>query len=260
MSEFNPSWSFPPPSLALSSTEIHVWCASLVQSDSDVDKIMSILSEDEYQRAKQFHFVKHQRRFSWARGVLRLLLGQYLGREPRELQFQYGRYGKPALPEGAGGESLSFNVSHSGDLALYAITSVDVSSLVGIDVEYLRPVTNLEQLVQRFFSPQEQVEFAQIPASQKEAAFFRGWTCKEAFIKAIGEGLTFSLREFDVCLSPEKPAQLLRIRGDQNLAQSWKLRTFTTLDQYNAALAIDFNKSVSAADVSIKTYQFVNHF
>lgn len=252
-------WSIPPAPLILSVPEVHLWCVSLTQPEPLLAEMITILSEDERERAARFQFPRHQQRFIGARGVLRILLGKYLQREPQTLKFCYGSQGKPALVEGAGGDRLSFNISHSEDIALYAITLREVSTAIGIDIEYLRSITNMERLVKRFFSLSEQREFEQLPENQKTATFFRGWTCKEAFIKAIGDGLSFPLNKFDVCLSPDSPPQLLAIGGDESLTRFWKLAEFKPLENYQGALAIRVHSSIPLEALVITTYQFLPH-
>ena len=108
-----------------------------------------------------------------------------------------------------------------------------------IDLEYIRSVPDAEEIAARFFSCQENAVFRALPPEQKQAAFFNCWTRKEAYIKAIGDGLAFSLDQFDVSLSPGEPARLLGIKGSSAAAAHWSLQELTPAPGYVAALAVE---------------------
>lgn len=187
--------------------------------------------------------------FVVARGVLRMLIGRYLVQPPQDIVFTYSKYGKPALPLLQDGSNLQFNVSHSGGLALLAFCW---DAAVGIDVERKRPLPHSEQIAERFFSEQENQIFKSLPAEQRSPAFFNGWTRKEAYIKAIGEGLSCPLDAFDVTLAPGEPARLLRIHGRKQAASAWSLHAFTPRPDYTAALA------VTGRDWQLSFWQWLN--
>lgn len=154
--------------------------------------------------------------------------------EPGRLNFCYGSHGKPALAEGSGEDALRFNVSHSHGLALFALTR---DREVGVDLEYVRSDLELEEIAARFFSPQEAATLRSLPAEMRTEAFFAGWTRKEAYIKARGEGLSLALDGFSVSLVPGEPAMLLNTRGDPSEAARWTLRELKSGPGYAAALA-----------------------
>ena len=213
-------------------TELHVWRAVLDQPQTVAQRWHDQLAPNEQARAKRFHFERDRRRFIVARGVLRSILATYLNALPAQLTFDVGAYGKPSLPD----QSLQFNMSHSHELAVYAIT---LNQAVGIDVEYmLRPVADIDQLVDRFFSANESAVYHALPPDEKHSAFFRCWTRKEAYIKAIGEGLSHPLDRFDVAFAPDQAPAVLSIDGDQAAAQRWSLFHFESDTDYVGAVAI----------------------
>jgi len=219
---------------SLESGEVHVWRIELVQPDDVLDGFWTTLGADETDRANRFHFEKHRRAFVAGRGFLRDVLGRYLNAKPESLRFYYGSYGKPALNGEHIHTRLRFNMSHSHNLALLAVTE---NNQIGVDVEYMRADFATADIAQRFFSPAEVECFNALAEEERVAAFFRCWTRKEAFIKATGKGLSQSLDSFDVTLAPEAAAELLRV--DQEDASRWFLSDLDAGGEYAAALAVE---------------------
>jgi phosphopantethiene--protein transferase domain len=222
-------WSSPPESLSLQTGEVHVWRIDLQQPGSLLEKFRSTLEADELQRASRFHFEKHRSGFVVARGFLRDVLSRYLETRPEALKFSYGDYGKPAL---AG--RLHFNLSHSHEVALLAITE---DRQVGVDVEHIRADFATEDIARRFFSRSEVESFNRLPTEEQVAAFFKCWTRKEAFIKATGRGFSQPLDEFDVTLAPEVAAALLRVHEDD--ASRWSISDIDVSEHYAGALVVE---------------------
>jgi len=187
-------------------------------------------------RARRFHFQRDSERFIVTRGLLRCILGRYLGIEPGRLRFVYNSYGKPALATASDEGALCFNLSHSGGLALYAVAR---GRQVGIDLERIRAVPEIEQIAQRFFSSREYAAFRSLAAGLRQEAFYSCWTRKEAYIKARGQGLSLPLDQFDVSLVPGEPARLLDVRGDSQDGHHWLLRELEPGPGYVAALAVE---------------------
>jgi 4'-phosphopantetheinyl transferase len=233
-----PAWPSPPENPPLVTGETHVWSASLLQPASRLQTLRQTLTPDEQARADRFYFDEHRHRFIAARGILRALLGRYLALKPETIRFAYNDYGKPSLavPEAS---SLRFNVSHSGDMALYAVTH---TQQIGVDIELLREVSDIQQIVQRFFSPQEQAEWLRLPVGQQTTGFFNCWTRKEAYIKARGQGLSLPLEQFDVSLTPNRPARLLADRHYQDIA-NWSLESLEPAPGYVGALVVEVPSS-----------------
>ena len=230
------SWHPPPPTLPLGRDEVHVWRASLDPPASKAQTLQSTLATDELERAERYHFQRDRRRFIVARGVLRAILGRYTGMEPLQLRFCYGFRGKPMLAREHGTSSLRFNVSHSCDLALYAVTR---DRKVGIDLERIQPDLTGEELAERFFSPREVAILRALPRDEQPQAFLSCWTRKEAYIKARGDGLALPLDRFDVSFGPGEPAALLGVKGDPQEAARWSLQELEPGPGYVAALAVE---------------------
>ena len=196
----------------------------------------SILSPDEAARADRFVFDRDRSRFVACRKVLRTLLSHYLGVQAPEVVLEYTRYGKPYLPRTSGREPLEFNVSHCEDWALIGITP---GRRLGVDLERLRVLDDLDGLARSVFSPRELAVLAKLPEEQRSEAFFNCWTRKEAFIKACGEGLSHPLQEFDVTLAPGEPAAILAIRSGEGSVGDWSLTDLRLLPGYIGAAAAD---------------------
>lgn len=210
-------WLSAPAHPSLPAGETHVWRASLERGGAQRAALYDTLSGDERARADRFHFERDRNHFIVARGILRQLLARYLGCQPAELGFVYGPRGKPAVatPVMRGGSlvqdaALHFNLSHSHGLALFAFAR---GAELGVDVEHIRPDFDSAEIAERFFSAREQAELRALPSAQRAEAFFNGWTRKEAYIKAMGAGLSIALDSFDVTLAPGAPARLLAVRG-----------------------------------------------
>jgi len=154
--------------------------------EEDPDPFRGLLSEDERVRAGRLRGPHGADRFTVGRGILRSILGRYLSRRPEELFFAYGANGKPALA-GNWQERLSFNVSHAGSLEIFVIAN---GFEVGVDVEEIRPISDLEATASIIMSEAELAEFKRLPASMKLDRFFTMWTCKEAILKALGSGFS----------------------------------------------------------------------
>lgn len=183
---------------------VHVWQSALDVPAARLDALHTHLTPDEVARAERYRFVAPGRRFVAARGLLREILGAYLDVAPAELRFQQNAWGKPLLAQPR--DALQFNLAHTDDLLLVAVTA---DRAVGIDVERVRPVQNLDGLVARTFSPTERAAFHALPRSQRLEAFFATWTRKEAYMKARGLGFRLPLGAFDVTVAPDAPPQVL---------------------------------------------------
>ncbi len=235
MTDIDSSWPPPLPDLALSCDSVHVWRASLEQPAARVRQLAQTLSNDERARADRFHFERHRRRFTVGRGVLRAILGRYLGIEPHRVQFRYGPRGKPYLAIESGECALHFNLAHSHELALYAFTR---GRELGIDLEHVHPMPDAEQIGAQFFSARENVALRALPSHQKLKAFFNCWTRKEAYLKATGTGLARPLDEFDVSLAPGEPARLLHVHREPQEAARWSLQALAPGNGYVGAVII----------------------
>jgi 4'-phosphopantetheinyl transferase len=212
--------------------EVHVWRTTLDMVPSGLVQLRQILSLGEQERVSRFQFEVDRRRSVIGRGCLRLLLGQVLNLPANELQFEDDVFGKPSLlVEEA--FSLEFNVSHSGDMVLIAITR---GRAVGVDVEKIRTDLDIESVAAQFFSANEYRVLASLSGPTRYQAFFTCWTRKEAYLKARGVGLSLPLDQFDVSFLPDEEPRLLATRPDPVEASRWKLQTLDLSDDYAAAL------------------------
>jgi 4'-phosphopantetheinyl transferase len=234
--EPKPKWHLPPKELVIRDDEAHVWLTELNLRPSLLENLKNTLSTDELARANRFHFEKDRHHFIAARGVLRMILGSYLKLNPNRLNFTYNTQGKPKIVNEMDYDYLKFNLSHSHGLALYAVT---LGRELGIDIERVRTNLSFEKIAKRFFSPSEFKMLVALPPSERIEGFFNCWTRKEAYIKAIGEGLSIPLDQFDVTLNPSDEAKILRIKGDPILASSWSLYPLIPAPGYVGALAVE---------------------
>lgn len=218
----------------LTEKEVHIWFVSFNQSVSQFQKLSKILSQDERMRTERFHFEKDKKRFIMSRGILRMFLGFYLNIEPIRVQFFYGKNGKPAIANHSN-RIIHFNMSSSDGLALYAFTR---DCEIGVDIERIRDIHEMDRIAECFFSVRENTSFQALPKSKKKEGFFNCWTRKEAFIKAIGDGLAFPLAKFDVELVPGKEARLLSIKGNSKAASQWFLQKLKPSPGFIAAVAV----------------------
>lgn len=228
-------WETFPANLPLSKKEVHIWRADLDLQIISIQKFHQTLSTDERARAERFRFEQDRKRFVIGRGILRIIIGRYLNIEPSRLEFCYGKSGKPTLANTFGKETILFNMSDSGRLALYGFTR---NHEIGVDIEHIRDIPEMEQIAERFFSDGENAVFHALPNGKKKEAFFNCWTRKEAFIKAKGQGLKLGLNQFEVSLAPGERAALLNINTDNQEASHWSLRDLDPGPGFVAALAV----------------------
>jgi 4'-phosphopantetheinyl transferase len=229
------SRSQPPETLALAVRRVDIWKVSLEQtamSDSD----SCCLSADENARAKRFHFVSDRIRFAHCRVVLRALLARYLSIPANEILFDYTPTGKPEIAPEQNPRALRFNVSHSGEKALVAI---GCQRRIGVDIERIRNNAETLALADRFFSERERSGLRAMPEHLRLPGFFACWTRKEAFPKAIGDGLSSPLSEFSVTTHPDLEPELEEIRGNREVRKQWFLGDLGVGDGYRSSIAVE---------------------
>ncbi|HUO86882.1 MAG TPA: 4'-phosphopantetheinyl transferase superfamily protein [Thermoanaerobaculia bacterium] len=218
--------------------EVEVWTVGLDLPAAAVTDLARLLSAEERARAERFRFARHRRRFTVGRGVLRILLGRAVGVDPGRVTFRYGAKGKPYLagPASRGREpEIHFNLSNSDELAVIALCR---EADLGADVERLRPMPDGLAIAERFFSAAERRVLAAEPGERRDESFFRCWTRKEAYLKAVGDGITVRLDAFDVTLAADEPPRMLSIDGDPGRAADWELVHLEPAPGYLGALAL----------------------
>lgn len=211
----------------------HVWSLSLAASEATRSWLRTTLSAEERERADRFAFDRDRSAYVVAHGALRQILARYARRNPSELRFAEGPKGKPWLLEGAG---LEFNLSHSGGFAVVGVTR---GARIGVDVETRRRMDDMSSLARHCFAPAEVRELESLPHAARLDAFFNAWTRKEAYIKAIGDGLSCPLESFEVTMAPRDEVRLRSINGSAADADRWSLRAFAPAPGVTAAVAID---------------------
>jgi 4'-phosphopantetheinyl transferase len=237
---------WPPP--ALGAEAVHVWRISLAPAGLAERMLGGHLSAADWQRAETFRTEPARREFVLGRGALRAILAPYVGCQPAELTLETGPHGKPGLAGPAHGTEVQFSIAHTQDLALVAVTR---GRPIGVDVERLRPITDVQGIAERFFSDPEREALKPLAGTAEELnAFFRCWTRKEAYIKATGEGLGRGLDGFAVTLLAGDPARLAWCRDDPEAPARWSFASLAPAPGYEAALA------VAGALASVRTWQF----
>jgi len=192
------------------------------------------LDDEEQRRAAHFKFDRDRRRFIAAHAATRVVLGRYIGIDPAQVQFGVGHRGKPYLIEAA--VDVRFNLSHSGERALLAVT---LGREVGVDLEQWRTLDDLFALAERVFSPAEIARLRQAPEALRHEVFFRVWSRKESFIKARGDGVYFPLAGFDVSTEAEGQQLLLACTASPDDMQRWTTRALQSEPGYSAAVTVE---------------------
>ena len=200
--------------------EVHVWWLDLASPRWPLAELSGWLGANEAAQAARFHFDVHRLRYIAAHGQMRALLAAYLGSAPQELRFEREERGKPRLAHTGAHELLSFNLSHSEDQGLLAISR---GTTLGVDIEVQRPLSDLDALARSHFAAQELQTLHRLPPARHHDAFFAAWTRKEAYVKALGAGLSVPLDGFEVTVHPDEPAALRSIGGSETAAREWTL-------------------------------------
>ncbi|MDF5724788.1 MAG: 4'-phosphopantetheinyl transferase superfamily protein [Rhizonema sp. PD37] len=224
----NNQWLPTPADLTLLQNDVHVWRINLDRPEAQLQHLAETLSSDEVGRAKRFYKEQHRQRFIAGRGILRTILGRYLNVDPQKLQFNYEPLGKPVLADTFSESKLWFNLTHSQGLALCAVSC---DRPIGVDLEYVRSISDVLTLAERYFSPREYDVMRSLPPNQVEEVFFRYWTCKEAYLKATGVGLA-QLEQIEISLTPGEKAKLVT-------EQQWSLLELVPEQNSVAAIAVE---------------------
>jgi 4'-phosphopantetheinyl transferase len=209
---------------------IEVWWTALDVAEST---LAALLSADEQERAARFAFERDRRRFIVAHGTLRAILADYVGCAPRALRFEREASGRPRLAGAHNPDALDFNLAHSHEVAVYAIA---YRRRLGIDLEYVRPIDDLTGLARVAFSAAEQASLAALPPAERLGRFFDCWTCKEAYVKARGDGLSAPLQAFDIALDGDESPALRAHRLDPGEVERWWFERLAVAPGHVAAL------------------------
>jgi 4'-phosphopantetheinyl transferase len=214
-------------------TKVFDAVAAPLDAEPEVVRVATaLLSPSERQRADRFAFERDRRRFIVARARLRQLLAARLDIQPEKIELLYGPHGKPAVAD----SDLHFNVSHCDNLAVYAFSW---GHEIGVDVEAVRWFVDAGDIAARFFSRRENVAYAALDPLDKPLGFFNCWTRKEAFIKALGDGLDHPLDSFDVSLAPNEPPKILRVDNTPGERCGWSVESFVPMPGFVAAVVTE---------------------
>ena len=215
----------------LADNQVHIWQVSL---DRPVSRFHRLVSPDERNRAKRFHFERDGNRFIVRRGILRTILGSYLNIEPGAIRLYFGSNNKPVLVDELNKADLHFNLSHSGGLGIYAFSH---GHEIGVDIEYVRDIPEMEQLAGQILTPKEKAEFKTLSKSKRKEAFFDCWTRKEAFVKATGDGLSRSLNEIEISPVAGDSGKILAANAISFDSSQWFVYDLNINGGYKAAFA-----------------------
>jgi 4'-phosphopantetheinyl transferase len=213
----------------VSADAVEVVATRLDAAPEAVGELHALLSDAEQRRASRIPFGRDRRRFIVARARLRQLLGARLGVRPESVELAYGAHGKPALAASFADSGLRFNTSHCDDVAAYVLV---FGREIGIDIEAVRVMRDADDLAARFFSDGERAAYQALEPPDRPLGFFNCWTRKEAFIKALGDGLNHPLDAFDVSLTPGEPARLLNVCG-------WRMTSFSPAPGFVGAVVTE---------------------
>jgi 4'-phosphopantetheinyl transferase len=225
------SWRAPSEHELRADQEIHLWQATLDRPALDVQRMGGLLSIDERGRAEQFRREIDSDRFIVRRGLLRTILARYLHTEPNSVQFESGAHGKLHLAGKFALSNLDFSMSHSQGESLIAVGR----GPVGVDLECIRPLPDVAKLLDECLSPPEKEQLSYSILLDPLYCFYKCWTCKEAYLKALGIGLTLELRSVRVCFSAAETGGRAEVCSSQ--AESLFVRSFSPMDGYIAAAA-----------------------
>lgn len=219
----------------LSEGEVHLWRVSLDQFEMS-PLLCATLSADEQVRRNSFRSEREWKRFVVGRVLLRAILGRYLGIIPGEIRLCYNRRGKPSLGGPQEARRVRFNLSHSGGLALYAVT---LDREIGVDLERVSDIPGLQQIADRFFSRHERALIHDLRDVQKGEAFFRIWTRKEALLKARGQGLSGLTATAGDPMDWTSVRSLRDLCPKRNRSSGWSIAELGHLPGFAAAIAVE---------------------
>lgn len=225
---------------------VHVWKARIDVEPSNLDRLAALLSRDERDWGAPSSRRSGHGKFIATRGLLRVLLGTYLGIEPVEIQFEYGDFGKPYLTSPQPAQGICFNLSHSGGIALVAVSS---NRRVGVDIECLKFGRAISDLVAQSLTERERQKWSNAIPSDRRNIFYRYWVRKEAYLKGVGSGLTSPIHRVDVSNCNPLGNHLVTTPVSDGFECPWKIYDLQIpgSDDVVAALAIENVDPVAAA-------------
>ena len=231
--------------------EVHIWSAVLDQPKTVIDGYYSILSDYEREMVNKYKSEELKNRQIISKGVLRVLIAKYTNFSPNEINLYYNEFGKPFVSGDSDGNNLFFNLSHSDNIAVFIFSK---NWNVGIDVERVKELADMESVVNLCFSESEKKWFGKIQSAKKKEIFYKIWTSKEAYIKAIGKGLSFSPNRISLVQKTDNELFINEINGDKDYSR-WKLITFKPHPDFISSVVIE-NDSLTIKHLSLEP-QFI---
>ncbi len=214
------------------SNSAHIWTVCLDRDESAVRELRSFLSQEERDHSSKYRFATHRNRFIIRRGTLRMILGEYLGMQPEVVRYRTGQFGKLYLADSS--RTLEFNVTHSHTMALIAVTQ---GGSIGIDLECVRPLPDLEAMIDTCLSRSERRHLDSFPSTLRLESFYRYWTCKEAYLKALGVGLDRSLASVQVSVTVSETGHEATLQTSSQEQTDLAITSFVPHNGYMAAMA-----------------------
>jgi len=236
MGKLEPHWQSVPHCPTLEENLVHVWSLSLERVNMIAHEYKNLLSVIERNTASRFVIASARERYIVVHGTLRKLLAGYLDLQPIDIHFTYEFHGKPLVCDNAQGASLCFNISHSDEMALFAFS---YGRRVGVDLERIRELDDLDLVLAKTFSSTEIARLRSFTLTDKVEGFYRGWTIKEAYLKAIGEGISRDLREIEVSIGAEGHLCLSDGAEEYCVSDTWRFEPLVPANGYMGALAVD---------------------
>ena len=233
--------------MVLNDDDVHIWRANLQSDAISLVRSQLVLNDAELDKANRQYFDRDRIRSIMARGYLRHILSKYLALQATEIQFNYTDKGKPFIDPSQNPTGLTFNISHSSNILVCAVSK---NRRIGIDVEQIRELRTLNGMIRIVLSTTEQASFALLPKQDQLFAFFNSWTGKEAYLKAIGMGIAFGLQAVEVVFDPSRAVELLQVNGDRAQVAKWTIKRISPHSGYIAATVVE------GRDLAFSHYHF----
>jgi len=218
----------------LAQNHIHIYHSKIDPNFFNKYDYLAVLSKTEIERAGRFRFDIDRNRFIYSHCFLKTILARYLNVAPSQVTFIYNQYGKPYLAESFQKSNLQFNISHSKERVLMGLRTGEE---IGVDLEWIQPDFVTNEVAEYHFAPGEVFKFKNVAEKDRVRTFFSIWTRKEAFIKAVGKGVSFGLEKFEVSIDPDQPAQLLGVEDGLERIENWQLKSLDIDENYPVAFA-----------------------
>ena len=231
--------------------EIHIWSSLLDQPEDLINLFHTSLSKEEKDRISKYKFKLLRDRQTVSKGLLKSFISSYLNIGTGEINFVQNEYGKPSLTPELNEIDLHFNISHSEHFGMFAFT---IGKQLGIDIESVQEITNLNQIVDLCFSDSEKEWFYNSDPGLKKELFYKVWTGKEAYIKAIGKGLSFPLKEIEFKINSNNSIEFQNVHGDLPYRGKWNIFTFNPHPNFISSLVVEAN------GLKIKKYSWDDAF